>query len=223
MNAAEVLEKLESYGTEQNRKVYAKHGVSRKMFGVSFANLNALKKLINKDHRLATELWKSGNHDARILATMIADPKKAEESLIDDWVEDLDNYIISDAFSKFVFETDAAKAKMEEWINCDDEWIARTGWLLAAHLAMKNKALTDKYFLNLLKIIENKIHHKKNRTRDAMNNALIAIGMRNENLENSALKSAEKIGKVKVDHGETDCKTPDAKAYILKVKKRKSK
>ncbi len=223
MKAEEIFEKLKSLGSEQSRKVYNRHGVFTEMFGVSFANLKKLKKEIKRDHELAENLWESGNHDARILATMIADPKKAKESLIDNWAEDLDNYIISDAFSKFVFLTDAAKVKMEEWINLDDEWTARTGWLLGAHLAMKNMELPDKYFLDLIKIIKNEIHHKKNRTRDAMNNALIAIGMRNEVLEKKALEAADKIGKVEVDHGDTSCKTPDARAYILKVRRRKSK
>jgi len=45
----------------------------------------------------------------------------------------------------------------------------------------------------------------------------------NENLRNIALVSAEKIGKVEVDHGETSCKTPLAKKYIIKTRKRKEK
>ena len=37
-----------------------------------------------------------------------------------------------------------------------------------------------------------------------------------------AIKAAKRIGKVTVDHGDTDCKTPDAVAYIQKVKARKA-
>jgi len=39
---------------------------------VSFADLGALAKGHKGDHDLALALWKSGNADARILATMIA-------------------------------------------------------------------------------------------------------------------------------------------------------
>jgi hypothetical protein len=76
-----------------------------------------------------------------------------------------------------------------------------------------------------LGIIERDIHHRKNRVRDAMNSARIAIGIRNKKLEERALKVAKNIGKVVVDHGETSCKTPDATAYIRKANrvKRSSK
>ena len=54
-----------------------------------------------------------------------------------------------------------------------------------------------------------------------MNSAPIAIGIRNAELERKALASAKRIGKVAVDHGETNCKTPHAADYIRKVVKRR--
>ena len=68
-----------------------------------------------------------------------------------------------------------------------------------------------------LATIEGEIHARKNRVRDAMNSALIAIGIRNDALEEQALAAATRIGKVEVDHGETGCKTPDAADYIRRT------
>jgi len=59
--------------------------------------------------------------------------------------------------------------------------------------------------------------------RHAMNGALIAIGIRNPKLQEKAILTARKIGKAKVDHGETSCQTPDAEAYILKAAQRKKR
>ncbi len=39
--------------------------------------------------------------------------------------------------------------------------------------------------------------------------------------EAKAIEAAKRIGKVEVDHGETNCKTPDAAPYIEKAAKRK--
>jgi hypothetical protein len=64
---------------------------------------------------------------------------------------------------------------------------------------------------------------RKNRVRDAMNSAVIAIGIRNPKLEKKALAAAKRIGQVEVDHGETSCKTPDATAYIHKTLERRRK
>lgn len=106
---------------------------------------------------------------------------------------------------------------MEQWIRSDDEWGGRAGWGLLSSLALQDTDLPDNYFKPFLKVIECEIHKRKNRVRDAMNSALIAIGIRNSSLRQRALEIAAKIGKVKVDHGETSCKTPDAAAYILKA------
>ena len=86
---------------------------------------------------------------------------------------------------------------------------------------MKHTDLPDSFFLEHLETIEREIHSRKNRVRHSMNGALIAIGLRNPKLEQRALAAAAGIGKVEVDHGETNCKTPDAAAYITKARKRK--
>jgi len=84
-------------------------------------------------------------------------------------------------------------------------------------LATNDTTLPDSYFENLLQVIERDLHEAPNRTRHAMNNALIAIGGRNPALQANAVAAAGRIGKVKVDHGLTNCKTPDAVSYIQKV------
>jgi len=88
---------------------------------------------------------------------------------------------------------------------------------------MKDSSLSDDYFSDLLSTIETNIHQAKNRTRYSMNNALIAIGIRNPLLQKKATAAAKRIGTVHVDHGETGCKTPDAVSYIIKTVQRKKK
>jgi 3-methyladenine DNA glycosylase AlkD len=168
-------------------------------------------------------LWQTGNHDVRILAAMIARPEDIDEKTLDTWVKDLDNYVISDAFSKMTSQTTFTRKKMEKWIRSKDEWIGATGWNLLAYMAMKDGDLPDSYFSDFLDKIEADIHQAKNRTRHSMNNALIAIGIRNPALQKRATAAAKRIGKVEVDHGETGCKTPDAIAYIEKTVQRKKK
>ena len=221
MNFQETMSALEEMGREQNRKIYARHGVNENMFGVSVANLKTLKKQIKKDHKLALMLWESGNHDARHLATMVADPKITEEALLETWVQELDNYVIADAFGGFANQTPFAKEKAIEWIKSPQEYVARAGWHLLAHLAMKMDDLPDTFFDPYLKSIQTEIHQKPNRTREGMNNALIAVGIRNPTLMEKALTVAEVVGEVDIDHGQTNCKTPFAPDYIARTVKRK--
>jgi hypothetical protein len=116
-----------------------------------------------------------------------------------------------------------ARRYAERWIPAADEWVSRAGWHLLARLAMQEATLPDDYFEPYLAQIAAEIHTHKNRVRQSMNNALIAIGIRNATLEVKATAIATQIGKVHVDHGDTSCKTPDAAAYIRKARARKTK
>lgn len=222
MNRQDAMKKLESMGTAQNRKVYTRHGVGEKQFGVSFGNLRKLAKEIKVDHGLARELWKTGNHDARVLATMVADPAKLTATEMDAWARDLDNYVVSDAFAGLVARSPHARKKAEKWGKHKGEWMGHAGWHVLAHLALEDKSLSDADLESHLATIEKEIHDRKNYTRYAMNGTLIAIGMRSAKLEKKALAAAKRIGKVEVDHGLTGCKTPDAAAYIKKGRARRA-
>jgi hypothetical protein len=98
-----------------------------------------------------------------------------------------------------------------------DEWIGCFGWSLFARLARMDGPFSDEALEQYLDAIERDIHQAKNRVRHSMNSAVISIGVRNEKLQKKALAAAARIGKVEVDHGDTDCKTPDAAAYIRKA------
>jgi len=217
MQLKEAMAALEKAGTAQNRKVYPRHGIGGEMFGVSFAALRALAKSIKSDHGLARELWATGNHDARMLATMIADPARSTARELESWAKDLDNYVLTDSFSGYAANTPFARALAKTWSGATGEWVGRAGWRLYAYLAMDAAGLPDAEFEALLARIERDIHASKNRVRDAMNGALIAIGGRNPGLTKKALDAAKRIGAVDVDHGETGCKTPDAAAYIARM------
>ena len=83
MNLNSALRELKRRGTAQNRKVYRRHGVGENMYGVSFADLRLLAKQIKTDPDLAVQLWATGNHDAQILATLIADPAQFDAKMLD--------------------------------------------------------------------------------------------------------------------------------------------
>jgi 3-methyladenine DNA glycosylase AlkD len=216
-----VLQRLKGMGTAQNVKVYRRHGVEGPMFGVSFANLNTLQRSIGRNHDLALGLWRTGNHDAQVLATMIADPAKFSARELETWARTLGNYVVADAFSKLVRHTPFVNSKAARWTASRNDFMGQAGWNRVSFLAMSEVSLSEADFSRYIQTIQKRIHTSNNRTRYAMNNALIAIGIRSARLKNAALRAAERIGTVTVDHGQTGCKTPDARQYILKSWNRK--
>ena len=223
MNVQEALDTLSALGTEQNRKIYRRHGAGDDVHGVSFAHLKDLKKKIKTDHELAVALWNSGNHDARMLAGMIADPKRLDPGTLDAWAGGLRNYVETDALADLASRAPHARETMARWMASDAEWTASAGWRILAHVAMGDDGLPDEYFERFLATIERDLHDSPNRVRHEMNSALIAIGVRNPALQRQAEAAAARIGKVEVDHGETGCKTPEAIGYIRKSVERKEK
>lgn len=217
MNLNSALRELKRRGTAQNRKIYRRHGIGENMYGVSFTDLRLLAKQIKLDHDLAIHLWATGNHDAQVLATLIADPQQFDAKTLDAWAKDLGNYAITDQFVGLVTRTAYWQKKAEKWHTARSEWIARAGWNLIGQLALREPALPHGYFAPYLTKIKMGIQQQKNRVREAMNNALIAIGVRDDELQAQALEIAKTIGVVEIDHGETNCKTPDATAYILRT------
>ncbi len=71
----------------------------------------------------------------------------------------------------------------------------RAGWSLLANIAIKNKKLDDNFFMPYLEEIKVHIHNEKIEKEKSMNSALIAIGIRNEALEQQAIEIAREIEK----------------------------
>lgn len=218
MTLPEVLQALEQAGTAQTRKTWARHGVTGPMFGVSFATLQQLRKRIRVDHALALGLWDTGNYDARNLAVKVADPARLGPDELDRWVREGGAAPMCGGYvAMLAAEGPHALAKVAAWSGSTDPHERRAGWGLVGQLAQLDTSLPDAWFEAQLARIEASIHAAPDRERYVMNNALIAIGGRSPDLRDAAVAAAGRIGKVLVDHGDTDCKTPDAAVSIAKA------
>ncbi|HSC25832.1 MAG TPA: DNA alkylation repair protein [Vicinamibacterales bacterium] len=216
MHAKEVLTQLRKLGKPNTVQIYARHGVSGPCYGVAYGDLKPLVKKIGPNHQAALTLWDSGVHDARVVATMIAEPGKMTRAQVERWLRDCDNYILTDAVSGIAALMPGALEMARAWIDEEGEWTTTAGWNVFAVSGGKGKLRADDVD-GLLSRIESTIHSQPNRTRYAMNNVLIGIGGYVEPLRPRALAVARAIGTVHVDHGETGCRTPDAAGYIAKM------
>jgi 3-methyladenine DNA glycosylase AlkD len=221
MTLNQTMKDLKKHGTAQNVKIYKRHGAGDKLYGVSFANLTAMKKKITVDHDLALQLWETGNADARTLAIMIVDPAQLTASVANRWIADVSYYLLSDLLAGPISKTRFAVAKMEQWMKSKKEFVRQCGYNILTAILVKHEGLSDTQCRQYLKTIENEIHQAPNRARHAMNMALIAIGIYKPALTKTVIAAAKRIGTVAVDHGETACKTPAAIPYIEKAHKRK--
>jgi hypothetical protein len=215
---AEALAELEAAGTEQARKTYRRHGAEEPMFGVSFATLKGLMKRIDVDHELALALWETGNFDARNLAMKIVDSSRLDTSALDRWAREASAALsCGDYAAALPAEGPLGVEKADAWRRSPDSGLRRAAWPLISQLALRDERTPDVYFEGVLDEIVANIHAAPNGLRSGMNRAVIAIGCRSPRLRELALAAADRIGVVEVDHGDTACETPDARAAIEKA------
>ena len=173
----------------------ARYGINiDNAFGVSIYVLRPIAKRLGTDHKLALALWKTGNHEARLLACFVDDPALVTERQLEAWAGDFDSWDICDQATTSLFDQTAlAWSKAVEWAERDEEWVKRSGFAMMAGLAVHDKAAADQAFLALLPVIERGARDERNFVKKAVNWALRNIGKRNRALNAAAIARAERI------------------------------
>ncbi|MFC1982174.1 DNA alkylation repair protein [Chloroflexota bacterium] len=195
MQFNDVLIKLESLSDPKAVEGMARFGINpENTFGVSIPNLRKMAKEIGTDRALAQRLWASGIHEARILASMIDNPKTVTEEQMGEWVKDFDSWDVCDQCCINLFKkTKFAYQKAVEWSSNDKEFIKRAGFALMACLAVGDKKADDKQLEMFFPIIEREASDNRNFVKKAVNWALRQIGKRNLILNEKAVETAKKI------------------------------
>ena len=190
-----ILRTLIGQGSERDRKGMARFGIEvGQAYGVPVPVIRKLAKEIGKDHALALALWKTKNHEAQLLATMIDDPKQVTRAQMNSWVKDFDSWDVCDQACMNLFDrTPFAFAQAEVWSKRKEEFVRRAGFALMAALAFHDKQTPDSEFQALIKIIERTATDERNFVRKAVNWALRQIGKRNLKLNASAIQLSRKL------------------------------
>lgn len=193
----QILKTLKRQGSERNRKGMARFGIAvEQAYGVPVPVIRKLAKEIGKDHALALALWKTKNHEARLLATMIDDPKQVTRAQMNSWVKDFDSWDVCDQACMNLFDkTSQAFYQAEQWSKRKEEFARRAGFALMAALAFHDKKISDSEFQALFKIIERTAADERNFVRKAVNWALRQIGKRNMKLNVQAIQLARDLSR----------------------------
>jgi 3-methyladenine DNA glycosylase AlkD len=197
LNYTEIIGKIKSMHDPEAVKGMARYGINpENNYGVSVSQLRKMAKEIGKDHDLATRLWDSGIHDARMLACLVEIPGKVTKGQMNSWVSDFDSWDICDLCCGDVFVyTSYAYEKALEWSRRSREFEKRAGFALMARLAVRDRKMTDRQFETFLEAIKRECTDERNMVRKAVNWALRQIGKRNYRLYRKAVAAAKQIKK----------------------------
>jgi 3-methyladenine DNA glycosylase AlkD len=185
---------------QQSANVQAVEGLARfgsrpaQALGVSIPTLRKMAKEIGRNHALALALWDSGIHEARILASMIAEPQLVTSQQMEVWVNDFDAWDVCDQVCGNLFDrTPYAYEKAVQWSQQEQEFVRRAGFVMMAELAVHDKQARDEVFLPFFPLIKQYASDERNFVKKAVNWALRQIGKRNKSLRALALECAYDI------------------------------
>ena len=195
MTAKEIILELKKNTNLKNIEGMARFGINvEKAFGLSTPLMRKMAKQLGVNHNLALELWETGYHEARHIASMIDDPKLVTKSQMNKWVRDFNSWDICDGTCSNLFrKTSFAIEKIFEWCDKKEEYIRRAGFSLMCYVAVHDKRRDDEDFLQFFPLIKKHSLDERNFVKKAVNWSLRQIGKRSKFLNKEALKLAYEI------------------------------
>jgi 3-methyladenine DNA glycosylase AlkD len=195
MTADEIIAELRAAANDHNRAGMARFGINtERALGISVTQLRLMAKGIGKSHELALQLWASGIHEARILASIVDKPEAVTEEQMEAWVAEFNSWDIVDQVCGNLFDkTPYAWDKAVAWTKRSEEFVKRAGFSLIAYMAVHLKKTDDREFERFFSIIEREASDDRNFVKKAVNWALRQIGKRSDYLRPQAIACAERI------------------------------
>jgi 3-methyladenine DNA glycosylase AlkD len=198
MTAAELIAELQARANPANVAGMARFGIcSQGTLGVSVGEIRKLARLAGRDHAVALELWGSGIHEARILATIVDQPECLSRKQMHSWANDFDSWDVCDqACMNLFWRSPDAWHMVEKWSKARPEFVRRAAFALIASLAHKQKSTPDERWQQALALIVEASTDERNFVRKAVNWALRGIGKRSSELRPEAIATARRIREI---------------------------
>ena len=217
MTASEILEEIQPLGSESYKRVLFNHGAQDPCFGVKISDLQKIVKRIKKDHALALALYDTGNYDAMYLAGLIADDSKMTKADLQHWADRAYCRGLASATVAWVAAGSSHAWELAlEWIDSEVPLIAVAGWAtLSSLVSITDDSELDQAALRrLLQRVQDNIHQAPDTVRSQMNGFVISLGSSVQPLTETALQTAEAIGPVTANLGNTSCQVQIGRAHV---------
>ncbi|GAA4325843.1 DNA alkylation repair protein [Mucilaginibacter gynuensis] len=219
MTVAEIVTKLKSLA---DQKVYAhnvKFGAGENQFGVKMGDIRTLAKKLKTDHQLAKALWETGNVEARLLATLVVNPKLLSQAELDNMVRSERFSQVADWLSAYVIKEYPDKEQLrEQWMLTDDPMAARAGWSLTSGKVARSPEGID--IPALLDRIEVEMPVAPPEVQWTMNSTLAQIGINHPAYRERALAIGERLGIYRDYPTSKGCTSPFAPIWINEMVRR---
>jgi 3-methyladenine DNA glycosylase AlkD len=195
MPVDELLTRLRALADPSRLPGMARYGIATEhAYGVPVGELRTLAKEIGRDRDLAAQLWDSGVHEARILASLVDHPALVDDAQFEGWAAGFDSWDLCDQVCQNLFRrSPLAWDKAVEWTTRPEPLVKRAGFTLMAGLAVADRRADDRRFAALLGPLAAGADDERPLVRKGASWALRAIGKRSPGLNRLAITTAEQL------------------------------
>jgi 3-methyladenine DNA glycosylase AlkD len=194
MDAATAVAELRSRADPSRKPGMSRVGIDvSRALGVSIPDVRAVAKRCGTDHEVALELWRTGIHEARILATLVADRQRLSDEQMESWVGDLSSWDVCDFAADLFSAAPRGTEKIRGWARRPEGFVKRCAFSMIARRAVWAKDAPDREFLGYLPLIRRAATDDRNEVKKGVSWALRQIGKRDRALHAAAVDEAERI------------------------------
>jgi 3-methyladenine DNA glycosylase AlkD len=194
MDAPAAIVELRERADPSRKPGMARVGIDvSQALGVSMPDIRAVAKTCGVDHALALELWETEIHEARMLATLVADPRAMTSDQMEAWVVDIGSWDLCDSAADVFGRSPGGAAAIRAWPERPEGFVKRCAFSMIARRAVWAKDAPNREFLAYLPLIRRASDDPRNEVKKGVSWALRQIGKRNRALHGAAIEEAGRI------------------------------
>ncbi len=195
MTCTDIINKLKTYSSEKYKGNVVKMGIPEEnSIGVSTADIRKLAKEIGRSNELAFELWKTGYHEARLLAVLLFDKKQISHDDIEHLMGDVVSWDLCDHLCKnLIMKRKDYDCFIKEWSKSSETYKLRAAFTLIASSAIHDDKLADDAIDEYLMLIRECSAHSHEHVKKAVSWALREIGKIDDSNNEKALILANEL------------------------------
>ena len=189
MDCQEMIKELGAQASEKYRENMIRMGIpAENSIGVAMCVVRGLAKKAGKSQEVASELWNTKYHEARLLAVLLMNPNVTTDADAERLFLDVVSWDLCDHLCKNLFlKMKSRDIFIAKWIQEPQLYKKRAAFVLIAASVIHDRKLTDETVDSYLELVTRYADDGREYVKKAVSTALREIGKKNFHYNEKAL------------------------------------